>query len=159
MFLPVAGLICYLLWALNWLLSLAGLFAVREGNDAVGAIASATALCRERTGPVFAVTTWMGLAHLVAFVGATTVASIPLGFAGVVPWRLIVAADIVVTLVYFAVADWLYMARLAGYVFIVEAPQALLAPSPLPKQGPPLQTTVDRNELILSDVPNLAVET
>jgi hypothetical protein len=138
------------------------MFAVRDGSDAVGAIASATALCRERTGPVFAVTTWTGLAHLVAFVGATTVASIPLGFAGVVPWRLIVVLDILFTLAYFAVVDWLYMARLAGYVYIVEAPQALFAPSaplPLPKQGPPLQTTIDRNELILSDVPNLAVET
>jgi hypothetical protein len=152
LFLPLAGLICYLWWALNWLLSFAGLFAVREGSDAVGAIASATALCRERTGPVFAVTTWMGLAHLVAFVGATTVASIPLGFAGVVPWRLIVAVDILVTLGYFAVADWLYMARLAGYVFIAETPQELLAPLPLPNQGPALQTTIDRNELILSDV-------
>ena len=157
-FLPVAGLICYLWWALNWLLSLAGMLAVREGSDAVGAIASATALCRERTGPVFAVTTWMGLAHLVAFVGATTVASIPLGFAGVVPWRLIVAVDILVTLAYFAVVDWLYMARLAGYVCIAETPQALLAPLPLPNQRPPLQTTIDRDERILSDVPNLAVE-
>ena len=157
LFLPLAGLICYLWWALNWLLSLAGMFAVRDGSDAVGAIASATALCRERTGPLFAVTTWMGLAHVVAFVGATTVASIPLGFAGVVPWRLVVAADSLVTLAYFAVVDWLYMARLAGYVFVVEAPQALLAPSapvPPPKHGPPLQTTIDRHELILSDVPS-----
>jgi hypothetical protein len=69
-----------------------------------------------------------------------------------------VAVDILVTLAYFAVVDWLYMARLAGYVCIAEAPQALLAPSPLPRHGPPLQTTIDRNELILSDVPNLAVE-
>jgi hypothetical protein len=133
------------------------MFAVREGSDAVSAIASATAFCRERTGPVFAVTTWMGLAHVVAFVGATTVASIPLGFAGVVPWRLVLAADILLTVAYFAVVDWLYMARLAGYVFIVEAPQALLAPSlPVPPTRPttPLQTTIDRNELILSDVPS-----
>ena len=67
------------------------------------------------------------------------------------------AADSLVTLAYFAVVDWLYMARLAGYVFIVEAPQALLAPSapvPPPRHGPPLQTTIDRNELILSDVPS-----
>jgi len=74
-----------------------------------------------------------------------------------VPWRLVLAADILVTLAYFAVVDWLYMARLGGYVYIVETPQALLAPSapvPLPKPGPALQTTIDRNELILSDVPS-----
>jgi hypothetical protein len=162
LFLPLAGLICYVWWALNWLLSLAGMFAVRDSEDAVDAIASAAAFCRERTGAVFAVGTWTGLAHLVVFVGATTVASIPLGFAGVVPWRAVVAAEILVTLAYCALADWLYMARLAGYVCIAETPQALLAPLPPPApvpKAPLVQTAIDRDEPILSDVPNLAVET
>src|SRR5437868_6908474 len=84
LFLPLAALICCAWWALSWLLSLAGMFAVRDGEDVVGAITSAVALCRERAGAVFAVTVWTGLAHLVVFVGATTVVSMPLGFAGVV---------------------------------------------------------------------------
>jgi hypothetical protein len=158
LFLPVAALICWVWWCLNWLLSLAGMFAVRDGEDAVAAIAVSVAFCRERTGAVFAVSIWTGLAHLVAFVGATTVASVPLGFAGIVPWRLVVAAEILVTLSYFALADWLYMARLAGYVCIAEMPQALLAPwaaAPLPKPAPPVQTTIDRDEPILSDVPGI----
>ena len=137
---PLAGLICLVWWALNWLLSLAGVFAVRNDNDddedAVGAISAAVTLCRERTGAVFAVSIWTGLAHLVAFVGATTVASLPLGLAGVLPWRLVVVAVILMTLAYFAVADWLYMARLAGYVCIAEMPEALLAP--LPPAPPPI---------------------
>ena len=164
LFLPLAGLICYVWWALNWLLSLAGMFAARDGEDAVGAISAAVALTRERTGAVFAVSTWTGLAHLVVFVGASTVASMPLGFAGVVPWRLVIAVEILVTLAYFAVVDWLYMARLAGYVCIAETPPALMAPAALPtasipRPGPPVQTTIDRDEPILSDVPNLALET
>lgn len=164
LFLPLAGLICWVWWALNWLLSLAGMFAVRDGEDAVGAISSAVALCRERTGPVFAVSAWTGLAHLIAFVGATMVASMPLGFAGVIPWRLVVAGVILVTLAYFALADWLYMARLAGYVCIAEMPEAVLAPLPPlpvppPVAAPPVQTTIDRDEPILSDLPNLALET
>ncbi len=156
LFLPLAGLICYAWWVLNWLLSLAGMFAVRNADDAMGAIASAVDLTRERTGAVFAVSTWTGLGHLVAFVGAGTIVSIPLGFAGIVPWRLIVAAMILVSLIYFALADWLYMARLAGYVCIAETPQALLAPlPPAPLQRTPLfQTTIDRDEPILSDIPN-----
>jgi hypothetical protein len=160
-FLPVACLVAFLWWALNWLLSLAGMFAVRDDEDTVGAIVAAVALCRERTGAVFAVSTWTGLAHMVVFAVASTVASVPLAFAGIVPWRLVVAADVVVTLGYFAVADWLYMARLAGYVCIAETPQELLRPAPPPPAliPTPLQTTIDRNELILSDVPNLAVET
>jgi hypothetical protein len=160
LFLPLAGLICLVWSALNWLLSLAGMFAVRAGEDAVGAIGAAVVFCRERTGPVFAVSTWTGLAHLVLFVGATTVASMPLGFVAIVPWRLVAAVVILVTLAYFALADWIYMARLAGYVCIAETPQALLLHlPPQPRPEPPVRTSIDRDELILSDLPNLAVET
>jgi len=162
LFLPLAGLICCVWWVLNWLLSLAAIFAVRNAEDALAAIGSAVDLTRERTGAVFAISTWTGLAHLVAFVGVGTLVSIPMGFVGLIPWRLIVAAMMLVTLIYFALADWLYMARLAGYVCVVETPAALMAPplppAPLPRT-PRLQTTIDRDEPILSDLPNLAVET
>jgi hypothetical protein len=131
--------------------------------DAVGAIVAAVGFCRDRAGRVFAVTIWTGLAHLCALVAATTVISMPMGFVALVPWRLVVAVMMVATVIYFALADWLYMARLAGYVCIAETPEALLSPAPLPptpqpKPAPPLQTTIDRDEPILSDLPNLAVE-
>jgi hypothetical protein len=152
-------------WLLNWLLSLAGLFAVRDDENAAGALSAAVTFCREHMGPVFAVSIWTGLAHLIAGVGASVVASMALAFAGVVPWRLVVAAVVLLALAYFALADWLYMARLAGYVCIAEMPQALLAPLPPaprpvppPVTAPPVQTTIDRDEPILSDVPNLAAE-
>jgi hypothetical protein len=169
LFLPLAAVV-FLAWGtLNWLLSLAGMFAVRDGEDAVGAISAAVAFCRDRAGAVFAVSLWTGLAHLVAFVGASVVASMPLGFAAVVPWRLVVLCMLIVTLAYYAVADWLYTARLAGYVCIAEMPEALLTPpprKPTPPQVtppqvtpvPPVRTTIDRDEPILSDLPNLAVE-
>lgn len=166
LFLPLAGLVLYVWWTLNWLLSLAGMFAVRNAEDAMDAIGSAVDLTREHTAAVFAINTWTGLAHLVALVGASTIVSIPLGFAGLLPWRVIVTAMIFVILVYCALADWLYMARLAGYVCLTETPPALLAPlppAPLPRTPPvqtmPVQTMIDRNEPILSDLPNLAVET
>ncbi len=166
LFFPVAGLVGLMWWVLNWLLSLAAMFAVRDHDHALDAILAAFELLRRRTGAVLAVNTWVGLAHLVAFVGATTVVSIPLGFVPVVPWRIAVLAMIVITLAYFAVADWLYLARMAGYVCIAEMPDEMFAPLP-PPPAPyipvPLQTTIDRDELILSDVPGLsptlAVET
>jgi hypothetical protein len=161
LFLPLAGLICLAWSSLNWLLSLASMFAVRDGEDAAGAILAAVSFCRERARAISAVSTWTGLAHLAVFVGAATALSMPLGFAGVLPWRLIVLGMILVTLVYFALADWLYMARLAGYVCIAERPEALLVPPPAPMPLPwtvsplvpvtPIQTTIDRDELILSD--------
>jgi hypothetical protein len=159
-FVPIAGLV-WLFWsALNWMLSLAAVFVVRDGEDWREAIAAAIVLFRQRAGAVLAVSSWVGVAHLVAFVAATTVVSMPLGFIPLVPWRLAVLAMIFITLVYFALADWLYMARLAGYVCITEMTDEMFAPlpPPIPVAPMPLQTTIDRDELILSDVPNLIVE-
>lgn len=166
LFMPLAGLACLAWFTLNWLLSLAAVFAVRDGENTGGAISAAVSFCRERNGAVLAVSTWTGLAHLIAFVGATTVVSVPLGLAAIVPWRLIVLCVIGITMAYFAVADWLYMARLAGYVCIAEMPPSVFAPvapaqpSTTPPVGipahaiPALQSTIDREEPILSDVLN-----
>ena len=174
---PLAGVI-FLAWSgLNWVLSLAGVFAVRSArdtpedapDDALSALSTAVAFCRERGGAVFAVSTWTGLAHLTVFVVATTVVSMPLSLARIAPGWVVLAGVVFVTVAYFAVADWLYMARLAGYVCIAEMPEALLAPAPLPPApphlaptappSPPVQATMDREELILSDLPSPAVET
>jgi hypothetical protein len=157
LFLMLAALALFAGWVLNWFLSLAALFAVRDGKDAVGCISAAVAFCRDHARAVLAVSTWTGLAHLAAFVGATVAVSVPLGLAGALRWRVVVLAIAAVTLVYFAVADWLYMARLAGYVCITEMPEAIATRIPLPIPPPPpapLQTTIDRDELILSDAPN-----
>jgi hypothetical protein len=157
LFLLLAGLICIVWPMLNWLLSLASIFAVRDGEDTLGALSAAVSFSQERSGPVFAVGTWTGLAHLVVFVGASTLAALPLAFLQVAPIRLVIAGIILVTLAYFAVVDWLYMVRLAGYVCIAEMPDAPVESAPLPAAPP--QTSIDRDEPILSDIPNLAVET
>ncbi len=156
LFLTLVALVFYVWSALNWLLSLSGIFAVRNGDDAMTAIAAAVALCRERGRAVSAVGAWTGLAHLVAFVGATVVISVPLGLLALVSWRLAIAITILGTLAYFAFANWLYVARLAGYVCIIETPEDVLS---VRAAAPPLQTTIDRSEPILSDLPNLIIET
>ncbi len=166
LFLPLAGLIGLAWSSLNWLLSFAAIFAVRDGSDAMAAIDAAVDFVRERTGAIFAVSTWTGVGHIAVFMGATTVVSLPMSLAPVLPGRLVLAAMVTTALIYFALVDWLYTARLAGYVCIAELPEALLrpAPPPLPPSmipplarvpgppAPPLQTTMDRNELILSDL-------
>jgi hypothetical protein len=163
-FTPLAGLICLTWYALNWLLSLAAIFAVRDGEDTLGAISAAATLVRERAGAISAVSTWSGLAHLAAFTVATGVISLPLGFIHVAPTRAVLAVVALLTLVYFAVADWLYIARLAGYVFIAELPEASWLRSPLPiapasnqqlRPAHPVIATIDRDEPILSDLPLL----
>jgi len=159
LFIPMVALVGLAWSVLNWVLSLAQMFAVRNGEDAMGAIAATVTFCRERFGAVIAVSIWGGLAHLVALVAAFTVGFMMLGFVTVVP-RLVVAAVLLVAVIYSAVADWLYMARLAGYTCIAEVPEALLKPEPpkpfVPILRTPLQTTIDRDERILSDLPGLA---
>ena len=164
LFLPTAALICTAGWTLNWWLSLAGIFAVRNGKDALAAITAAVAFSREHLGSVLVVSIWTGLAHLVALSIAATVLSLSLAFIQIVPARLVMVGLIFVALAYFAIADWLYIARLAAYVYIAEMPDALVAASPAPPTSSygnvtPVQTVVDRDELILSDLPNLALET
>ena len=80
-------------------------------------------------------------------------------FIQIAPWRLVIVGVFLVTLAYFAVADWLYMARLAGYVCIAEMPDAPISSMPIPIPPAPDRTTIDRDETILSDIPNLALET
>jgi hypothetical protein len=162
LFLPLAGLICLVWPVLNWFLSLACLFVVRDGEDTLGGLSVAVTFFWERAGPVCAVSTWTGLAHLIAFSVATTAVSLPLAFIQIAPSRLVIAGVILVTLAYFAVVDWLYMARLAGYVCIAEMPDALAFSTPMPvppstgQQPAPSaagETTIDRDEPILSDLP------
>lgn len=163
----VAALVCFACWILNWFLSLAAVFAVRDDQDALSAVSAAVALCRERAGAVLAVSFWTGLAHLTVFAIATSVVFVPLALTGTISWRVIALAMALITLIYFAIVDWIYIARLAGYVCIAEMPEALPVPQrldPMPRSGMPAAliptpaTAVDRDELILSDLPNLATE-
>lgn len=168
LFLFVAVLVFLASWTLTWLLSLAAVLEVRGSGGALASITSAVALCCERPGRVLAVSFWTGLAHLAVFVLAATVIFVPLALAGTVSWLLIALAMTLITLVYFAIADWIYIARLAGYVCILEMSEELPATPPIwptPAGGLGSSTTslrsteaIDRDELILSDLPNLAPE-
>jgi hypothetical protein len=163
-FFLLAGLVFAASWTLNWWLSLAEVFAVHDGGDAVSALSSAVSFSREHVGSVLAVSIWTGLAHLVAFSLSSSVVSLPLAFLPIISLRLVIACAILVTLVYFALADWIYMARLAGYVCIAEMPgaPALASSSASPfsdRPASPIESSVDRDELILSDLPDLALET
>jgi hypothetical protein len=150
--------------AVNWFLSFATVFAVAEGEDTFGAIASAADFCRTRTGPIVAVSSWFGLAHLVAFFLATSVVGFPLAFAPVLPAGVVLGGVLLVTLLYFALADYLYVGRLAGYLAIIANPQMPTMPEitpPSPDNGSLVgvspETRVDPDELILSDLPPLPV--
>jgi len=157
LFFVAVGVVVVFVWlALNWVLSLAGVFAVRDSAGVFDAMSSAVALCRDRMGAVAAVSVWLGLAHIVMFSIASSVVAFPLNLAQVVPGRIVLAAVALISLVYFALVDWLYVARLAGYVCIAEMPGELpvaAPPAPLPPSPTTIQTSMDSEEPILSDLP------
>jgi hypothetical protein len=155
-------LLVWIAWSsVSWLLSLASIFVVGHGEDTFGALSASVDLCRDRFGPVAAVGTWFGLAHIVLFILATSVVTFPLAFTQVLPVPLVLTTVLLLTLVYFAIVDTLYIGRMAGYVAILEAPP--IPTFPVSSKGAIVstqqsalsiqsQTTmVDQGELILSD--------
>jgi hypothetical protein len=157
-------MLTWLAWStLNWFLSLAAIFVVADGQDTFGATTAAVDLCQTRPGSVFAASTWFGLAHLTVFVVASSVVAFPLGLAAVLPPGVVLGGVLLITLLYLAIADFLYMGRLAAYVAMVEMHEApvtaQIVPPPLSPLGshldPDIQpsSAVDASELILSDVP------
>ncbi len=146
----MTAMLVWLAWStVNWFLSLSSVFVVADGQDTFGALSSAVSLCRSRAGSIFAAGTWFGLAHLTAFFVATSVVAFPLAFLGVLPGGVVLGGVLLVTLVYFAVTDFLYVGRLAAYVAIVELPVPV--EPPLTTIVPQLTTTIDKDELILCD--------
>lgn len=164
-----------LIWVLlNWLLSFASIFSVqrqdlqgglvRTGENTIGAITAALGLLNERPGPLLAVSTWNGMAHVTALICTASAVSVLFAFVTIAP-RLVVFGFVLIALAYFAFVDWLYIARLAGYMLVAEMPEAFspsatLAVNPPGERGSagPLQTAIDRDEPILSDLPGMASE-
>jgi hypothetical protein len=116
---------------LNWLFSLAAVFVVGQGRGALAALAAAVDLWRTQCGRLAAAGTSFGLVHLLAFVIATSAVGLPLGFAGVFPAAALLGGVLMVTLLYFAIVDFLYIGRLAAYVCMVAQPPAPLQLSPV----------------------------
>ena len=151
----------WVVWSfLNWFLSLAAVLAVIRGEDTFSSMKSSIDLCQRRLGSVFAAGTWFGIAHVAAFFIATSAVAFPFAFAGILPGGLIFGGVLLVTLLYFAVVDFLYVGRLGAYVALLELPMvpvAVAAPIPaVPVKFYPINLassgSVDKDEKILSDV-------
>lgn len=145
---------------LNWFLSFAAVFVVLRGSSTFAAIVDAVEFCMSRLGAVLAPSIWFGLAHVVLFCLATGAAFFALGFGAFLPGIATVTLIAVITLVYFAVVDFLYLGRLAAYIFVLEGFDLLplAAPPAAPPEPPQTRfvvedSRVDPDDLILSDVP------
>jgi hypothetical protein len=136
----LVGLACAML---NWYLSLAAIFVVKDEASTFAALAAAVDLCRSRTGSIAAALTWFGVAHTAMFVVASSAAAVPLGLAEVLPGGVVLGGLLLVALLYFAAVDFLYVGRLAAYVFMIEPPESSVMPRP------------QSDDDILCDIPGL----
>lgn len=119
-----------LCWStLNWYLSLAPIFVVRDNRGALSAVSDAVHLVRRRGGDFTSVSTLYGLIKLFAIGVFTVVSLVPLGFIAEWPWQITTTILAGITLAYLALADLLYVARLASYVAIAE-PEPVASPRP-----------------------------
>jgi hypothetical protein len=153
-------LVLFLVWAawvfLNWFLSLGAVFAAVDDVPALTAMLNTVRLCQQKPIPVLTAGALFGLAHLAAFVTASFIGLMLFSVLSALAPRLAWFAQLLLIAAYCAVADFLYTGRLASYIAIIGAEQIgmIAAPVPTPPSAlPELSSPVDRDELILSDVP------
>lgn len=138
---------------LNWFLSVAAIFVATDSLRAFPAIVAAVRWCRERLGPILATGSFFGLIHGGAFVAAWTAAFMLFSMAGALgpgPTFFFLFAIIAI---YCAIADFLYIGRLTGYLAMIRGEEFAISPPESIWPVNPPTSAVDESELILSDVP------
>jgi hypothetical protein len=153
----VTWILIWLAWAfLNWAISAAAIFVVKEGTDSLTAIGAVLRLLLSSSAGMLGASAVFGVIHL-AFLGvAVGTALIVLAFAIAHPlaWPLVMA----VILGYSLVADFLYTGRLAAYAYLAMGQEELplwMANRRAPPGPGGASSSVDKGELILSDLPSL----
>jgi hypothetical protein len=119
MMLPSVILISAFWLTVNWYLSLAAIFG-REGQSFRGAFRQARQTVRLQRSDVAGTGFVFLLFRIVILLIATAICGLTSGMAGTAPQSYFVLL-IVVSLAYFAVADFLYMARMAAYLALAAA--------------------------------------
>lgn len=146
--------------AVNWFLSFAAIFIVAEEKNLRQAIHCAADICVDRFGAVLVPGIWFVICRGILMVAAAILFFMALSLAGILPVGVTLGILFAVALVYWLVADWFYVARLAAYVHLIQNPPAEIPPvQRFGSQPPPsaLQSgRVDPDELILSDIPAIS---
>src|SRR5215469_8688749 len=125
------------LWATaNWYLSVAGLCCLKSGDGFLKSTGQAVRLARRQGGELGGISLIFGVVRLVVLAIAFVLCVLPSSLMTTAP-REYTAWVIAVSLVYFAVTDFLYVSRMAAYL-IVAAPEGELqtgqAGTPWPAQ-------------------------
>lgn len=148
----------WLAWVIvNWLLGTASVFVVSEGRSTFAAVAATVRWFRNRFWSVIAAGIWFGILHIASLIVAWLAGLAVLSFAGVLRPGPTLFIVFLILANYCVIADSLYVARLAAYLWIAhedELEVVTKSNEPLDRPG---DSAVDQTELILSDVPIPAI--
>lgn len=134
----VAALIGFFWSVVNWFLALAPIWIVRHGHPAFRSIADSVDLYRRGPGAYLGITSWFGFLRAAALVPAFVAALL----ASQATPATAIALCVVIALIYFAVADFLYIARLAEFVALEESFQvSAVSSQPVSLDSQPLTST------------------
>ncbi|MBZ5647297.1 MAG: hypothetical protein LAN37_08760 [Acidobacteriia bacterium] len=144
-FFLIAAIIGFFHGRLRWYLFLAGIFAVRDGSDSFASIAAAFDAYRDRRRAFLSLAAIMWVVRSLVLVAATVVSLVPLGVLRRSSWIPVAVVLALITLVYFVVADFLFVARLAAYVEILRDEPVAVPPVESPVQPPPDSATYSQS--------------
>lgn len=150
-FLPLEFVVVMIASWLNWVVSLAPIFAVRDGRDWLGSLGDAVLLSRKRAASFSRIGIWLGLLRFVIAASFGLAGLIAIGVLSSVSGRAVLIAIALIYATYSIFANGLLTARLAAYVAIAHqeiapeqiAPELVIPePSwlrPLPPALPPAE--------------------
>ncbi len=134
----VAAVIGFFWSVVNWFLALAPIWIVREGHPALRSIADSVDFYRRGPSPYLGIASWFGFLRAAALVAAFVAALL----ASRATPATSIALCVVIALIYFAVADFLYIARLAALVALDESSQpSAVSFQPVSPESQPLTST------------------
>ena len=124
-------------WSLlNWFLTLAPIFILRDEAGAFAAFGASVDLFRDRSGPYIGAAMGLGLVRLALITVASVLSVIPLGMIGTSSMMAVIVAGVTLALVYYALTDAVQIWRIAAYVSLAnyepEIPVPAVAPVPVP---------------------------
>lgn len=156
MFFLVWFLIGFVWLVLNWLLATSAVLTVAD-HGSQRSFLSAVRLLQQYPGPVLVTAISFGILQLLGIAVLCGAALSLLAMVGSHPAALLFLAFIIV-LVYSVISDLLHVAAMGAYVRILKGEEPALTPQTAPGIGPSSYgQAIDRDEVILSDVPLPAV--
>jgi hypothetical protein len=154
----LAWFLIAVIWlVLNWLLATSAVLAVGDQGPEWGSFLSAVRLLQQDPGPLLVTAISFGIVQMLGIAAVCGAALSLLAIVGSHPAALLFLA-FTLLLISSVISDFLHVAAMVAYIRILQGEEPALTPQTAPGIGPSSYGQgIDRDEVILSDVPLPAV--